>query len=234
MDSNELVSKYFMRTMIIVNQLRRYGDRVEDVRVMEKILRSLDPKFYNIVGTVEEAKDLNTLTVDELLATLEIHEQRINRRLSTTGHEQALQVMSRSVTRGGGGGMVQRGRGRGRGFGQARGRGGRNFQGGRGQEENVQRGRGRNGGRRVRGRMRGVDKIQVQCYRCNEYGHFSRECTAHVECYECGEYGHYSYDCTEEDADGEVGEHANIATEKVDATVLQAEVIEGESKGNVL
>ncbi|KAH7847087.1 hypothetical protein Vadar_021708 [Vaccinium darrowii] len=60
------------------------------------------------------------------------------------------------------------------------------------------------------------------------------ECVAHVKCYECGEYGHYSYDCTAKDADGEVGEHANVAVEKVDAMVLQAEVIEGEVKGNVL
>lgn len=37
---------------------------MEDIWGLEKILQSLDPKFNNIVGTVEQAKDLNTMTVD--------------------------------------------------------------------------------------------------------------------------------------------------------------------------
>lgn len=48
------------------------------------------------------------MTVDELLATLEIHEQRINKRLSTTGQEQALQARFKSAAEGG---PSQRGRG---------------------------------------------------------------------------------------------------------------------------
>ncbi|CAC5403709.1 CNBP [Mytilus coruscus] len=36
-----------------------------------------------------------------------------------------------------------------------------------------------------------------RCFRCNERGHFARECTAppNIECYECREIGHYSRDC---------------------------------------
>lgn len=61
MESNESIFMYFTRALIVVNQLRRYGEKMEDVRVLEKILRSSDPKLDNIAGIVEEAKDLNTI-----------------------------------------------------------------------------------------------------------------------------------------------------------------------------
>lgn len=146
MDDDETISFYFTKTLMIVNQMRRYGEKLDDVRVMEKILRSLSSKFDNVVVAVEESKDLNNMTVDELMATLEIHKQRINKRLSSTGQEQALQAkmtFRRNVEEGG---TSQRARGRGRGRGQAGGRGGIGpTRGGRGPEGYVQRGRGQRG-----------------------------------------------------------------------------------------
>ncbi|KAI8557075.1 hypothetical protein RHMOL_Rhmol05G0306400 [Rhododendron molle] len=226
MEEDETISSYFTRMLMIVNQMRRYGEKLDDVRVMEKILRSLSTKFDTVMVAVEESKDLNTMTVEELLATLEIHEQRINKRSSKTGQEQALQAkltFRRNVEEGG---TSQIARGRGRGRGQARGRGGRGPpRRGRGPTEAVHRGGGTN-----RGRMRliGIDRSQVQCYRCNEWGHYSNECTADVACYACGGYGHYSYDCIEGEY-GEVNEQVNIA-ETGEAMLLKAEAIFAKEK----
>ncbi|KAI8553623.1 hypothetical protein RHMOL_Rhmol05G0030400 [Rhododendron molle] len=125
MEEDETISSYFTRMLMIVNQMRRYGEKPDDVRVMEKILRSLSTKFDTVMVAIEESKNLNTKTVEELLATLEIHEQRINKRSSKTGQEQALQAkltFRRNVEKGG---TSQIARGRGRGRGQAQGRGGR-------------------------------------------------------------------------------------------------------------
>ena len=59
-----------------------------DVKIVEKILRSLTDKFNFVVCSIEESKDLDQLTVDELQASLLVHEQKV----IDKSEEQVLQV----------------------------------------------------------------------------------------------------------------------------------------------
>ncbi|XP_020270645.1 uncharacterized protein LOC109845786 [Asparagus officinalis] len=106
----ETVTGYFSRVMLGANNMRNLGEDMQDVKIVEKILHTLTEKFNYIMCSIEESKDINCLSVDELQSSLVVHEQKFRRKSSS--EEQALKAMV-EVRRGRG----ERGRGRGKGFG---------------------------------------------------------------------------------------------------------------------
>ncbi|XP_058071361.1 uncharacterized protein LOC131220486 [Magnolia sinica] len=66
MKSGESVSDYFSTTMAIANKMIIYGDKMADVTIIEKILRSMTSKFNYVVCSIEESKDTDSMSIDEL------------------------------------------------------------------------------------------------------------------------------------------------------------------------
>ena len=50
--------------MAIVNKMRIHDDKTEDVTIVEKILRSMTPKFNFVVCSIEESNDIDELSMD--------------------------------------------------------------------------------------------------------------------------------------------------------------------------
>ncbi|GKA00598.1 retrovirus-related pol polyprotein from transposon TNT 1-94, partial [Tanacetum coccineum] len=65
MHDGESVNEYFARTLTIVNKLRVCKAKIEDVDVIEKILRSMTPKFNYVVCSIEELKILDVMGCKE-------------------------------------------------------------------------------------------------------------------------------------------------------------------------
>ena len=80
MKESEGVSDYISRVQSVANQLMGNEEALNYARVVEKILRSLTEKFENLLCAIEESKDLDQMTVDELAGSLEAHKQRKKRK----------------------------------------------------------------------------------------------------------------------------------------------------------
>ena len=96
------IDSFMNRVMSVVNQLKIYGEDIKDRIVIEKVLRSLSTKFDVVVTSIEEVKDLEKMTVDELMGSLLSHEARIDKNKDST-----LETAFKSQV------YISRGRGRG-------------------------------------------------------------------------------------------------------------------------
>ncbi|XP_020235396.1 uncharacterized protein LOC109815168 [Cajanus cajan] len=79
MKESRTVNDYYYRIKEIVNQMRAYGKNILDKKIMEKILISVPRKYDPIVTTIKQTKDLSTLSVTELMGSLEAYKQRLNK-----------------------------------------------------------------------------------------------------------------------------------------------------------
>ncbi|PRQ23286.1 putative RNA-directed DNA polymerase [Rosa chinensis] len=91
MEKKESISDYFARTLAIANQMKANGEVIKELQIVEKILRTLTERFEGKVTAIEESQDLNAMTVDDLMSSLQAYEQRLNEK-SEMVIEEALQT----------------------------------------------------------------------------------------------------------------------------------------------
>eukprot|EP00253_Pinus_taeda_P006883 PITA_06883 len=77
MYNDESVANYFLRVDEIVNCMKNFGEEIKEAIVVEKVLRSLSPKFESKVSAiVEEKENLRILTMSQLHGILTAYEMR--------------------------------------------------------------------------------------------------------------------------------------------------------------
>jgi hypothetical protein len=150
--SGESLDSFGMRITGIVNNLRTLGDDVQEVRVVQKILREVPSDYKQIVVSIETMLDITKMPVEELIGRLRSAMERCGNDTSNAAGGQVLlteeEWIARSKRREHGQGSGSNGGGKGKNRGK----------------QNV-----KGGGER--------DMSHVKCYNCNKYaGHFSRDC----------------------------------------------------------
>jgi gag-polypeptide of LTR copia-type/Domain of unknown function (DUF4219) len=74
---SQRVREYYNQIVELMNQMRALGEaELTEQKIVEKILISLPEPFDSIVTAIEESKDLTTLPVQQLISSLEAHEER--------------------------------------------------------------------------------------------------------------------------------------------------------------
>ncbi|KAM2718779.1 hypothetical protein EV1_030652 [Malus domestica] len=138
---------------------------------MEKILRSLDPKFEHIVVTIEETKDLEEISIEQLMGSLQAYEEKHKKRQGNDEQLLKIHIQPKKKEESFDNEKSQYRRSRGRGHGRGR---SWNFN----NHSNYERGESSTKGRgRGRSNLR-YEKSQVQCYNCQKFGHYAWECRA--------------------------------------------------------
>jgi gag-polypeptide of LTR copia-type len=79
MNKEETMQVFLLRVQTVVNQIRVFGDTMEEKIVVAKVLRSLIPKFDHVVAAIEESKNLDVYSFDELMGSLQTHESRMSK-----------------------------------------------------------------------------------------------------------------------------------------------------------
>ncbi|KAH1032542.1 hypothetical protein J1N35_044716 [Gossypium stocksii] len=77
--SEDVLTSNITRVLAIVNKIKRYRETLLDIRLIDKIVRSLVPKF-DYVACVIESKDLDSMTIEQVMGQLQTKEDKFKRR----------------------------------------------------------------------------------------------------------------------------------------------------------
>nr|GEX14504.1 UBN2 domain-containing protein [Tanacetum cinerariifolium] len=76
---DESIDNAFARFNIIITSLKALDECYSSKNYVRKFLRALHPKWRAKVMTIEESKDLTSLSLDELIGNLKVHEMIIKK-----------------------------------------------------------------------------------------------------------------------------------------------------------
>ena len=74
---DESFDLFYGRLNEIVIAKLNLGEKIEDAKVVRKILRSLPKSFWAKVTAIEESKDLDEIKIQELIRSLQTYELRL-------------------------------------------------------------------------------------------------------------------------------------------------------------
>ncbi|XP_014515514.1 uncharacterized protein LOC106773329 [Vigna radiata var. radiata] len=80
----ETIKDYVDKLLVIANKIRLLGIEIPDSRIVHKILVTIPERYEATLTSLENSKDLSTITLAELLAALQAPEQR--RLMREEGH----------------------------------------------------------------------------------------------------------------------------------------------------
>ncbi|XP_019432821.1 PREDICTED: uncharacterized protein LOC109339761 [Lupinus angustifolius] len=165
MRDGDTIADYFTKIRSLTNLMKECGEVMRDQLVVEKVLRTLNPKFDHVVVAIEESKDLEVFKIEELQSTLDAHEQRIKERNSERNSDQALQAQTsrRPFNQGNFTKKLKN---------KWKLDKGRTYEGTRYDSNSFSGNRGSGQDQMLQRNKKKFDKKKIQCFNCKNFGHF--------------------------------------------------------------
>ena len=82
MIDQESVVEYFTQILTLTNQMKNYGEKLKDMMIIDKIMRTLTPRFDHIVVAIEQGTNLKRIKVEKVQGTLKAQELKLDERNS--------------------------------------------------------------------------------------------------------------------------------------------------------
>ncbi|XP_022030613.1 uncharacterized protein LOC110931533 [Helianthus annuus] len=171
MKDDDTIDSFTAKINSIVTRATEVGTTMSQPTVVRKLLNGVPDKFTQIVASMEQYSDLETMTLEEAVGRLKTYEER----LKLKKKESPVNNLEELLYAGHGQHVGNHGRGR---FRPSRGRGRGNYQHrGEGYTSYESEGTDKpqsDDSKQETPTMR--DKSKITCYRCEKLGHYAYEC----------------------------------------------------------
>ena len=98
MEKDESFDKFYAKLKNKVNSAFNLGKTIPEPKIVRKVLRSLPKRFHVKITVIEESKDIDKITLIELVGNLQTYELRLSRiGKSGQGKSMALKAKSRDT-----------------------------------------------------------------------------------------------------------------------------------------
>ncbi|XP_050902639.1 uncharacterized protein LOC127114893 [Lathyrus oleraceus] len=85
---------------MITNGMKSRGETFSEDSIIEKVLRSLTPRFDYIIVAIEHSKDLSIMRIEELQISLEVQELHLTKRTSERESNKERESEEENIARG--------------------------------------------------------------------------------------------------------------------------------------
>lgn len=90
MNNTEILDDFCTKLNGLVTNIRALGEEIQEAYIVKKLLKAVPSKFLQIASTIEQFKNLETMTVEETVGSLKAHEKRLRGQVETSGGQLLL------------------------------------------------------------------------------------------------------------------------------------------------
>ena len=84
MEFKENINDYYTRVTNVADQMKMYGDEINEKDIVNKILSTVTKAYNSTTGVIQSRKDLSTVIVLAVVCMIKAQEERVNIRSKTS------------------------------------------------------------------------------------------------------------------------------------------------------